>query len=227
MTHTSGNTGVNPQKVFCVGFNKTGTTSLDVAFKQLGFATAEAFHLLDDWANRDFTRLVELCRGAEAFQDIPFSLPYTYPVLDYAFPNSKFVLTVRSSVDEWYRSLTTFHTKLLGTVGLPTAEDLKQCPILYKGWLWRTLHLVGGVDEADPYNRERWTRIYEDHNANVINYFRYRPGSLLVLNLADKTAMSQLCHFLGVPDTGLAMPHVTSDDIIRAVRAYLDSLAPG
>jgi hypothetical protein len=211
------------QKIFCVGLNKTGTTSLDVAFKQLGFRTAEAVHLLDDWAKRDFRQLIDLCQTADAFQDIPFSLPFTYPVLDYAFPNSKFILTVRNSTDEWYRSLTTFHTNLIGKGRLPTAEDLKASPILYDGWLWSTLHLIGGVDEADPYNRERWTRLYEEHNANILSYFRYRPESLLVLNLAEASAMSRLCAFLGVPDNGMSMPHITSDDIIRHVRSFLES----
>ena len=83
-------------KVFCVGRNKTGTTSLDVALRELGYLMGdqrEAEWLIDAYAARDFKPIVEYCRSAEAFQDVPFSYPYTYVVLDQAFPESKFILT--------------------------------------------------------------------------------------------------------------------------------------
>ena len=78
------------KKVFVIGRNKTGTTSMMVALKALGFTVgsqARAEMLLEDWAKRDFRRIVEYCKSADTFQDVPFSLDYTYVVLDYAFPN--------------------------------------------------------------------------------------------------------------------------------------------
>ncbi|HUW94309.1 MAG TPA: sulfotransferase [Anaerolineae bacterium] len=71
---------------------------------------------------------VEYCRGAEAFQDIPFSLRYTYQALDNAFPGSRFVLSVREDEDEWYRSLIRFHQKRLGIQGRITREHLVNDP---------------------------------------------------------------------------------------------------
>ena len=71
-------------KVFCVGRNKTGTTSLKVALQELGYIMGdqrEAERLIDAYAARYFTPVVGYCRSAEAFQDVPFSWPYTYVVL--------------------------------------------------------------------------------------------------------------------------------------------------
>ena len=85
-------------KVFCIGQNKTGTTSVEAVLKQLGYKMgnqAKAELLIHDWAKRDFKEIVKFCRSADAFQDIPFSNDFTYEILDYAFPDSKFILTVR------------------------------------------------------------------------------------------------------------------------------------
>lgn len=87
------------QKVFCIGRNKTGTTSLKKALSEFGYLIGDqraAERLIDAYAIRDFGPIMSYCETAEAFQDVPFSWPYTYVVLDQAFPNSKFILTVRS-----------------------------------------------------------------------------------------------------------------------------------
>ena len=198
-------------KVFCVGRNKTGTTSLGAALEGLGFKLgdqAQAEGLLEDWARRDFSRLIEYCDSADAFQDIPFSLDYTFQALDAAFPGSKFILTTRDSADEWYRSVVEFHTKLIGKNRLPTADDLRAFPYRETGWMWRAQELAHGVTEKNPYDRETYIRHYEEHNDRVRDYFRHRPDALLVLNLAEPDSLARLCAFLGKPFPGGVMPHL-------------------
>ena len=197
------------RKVFVVGCNKTGTTSMAYALQALGYRVgdqAEAELRQEDWAVRDFRRLVKYCRGADAFQDIPFSLGFTYQAMDQAFPDARFILTVRASPEEWYDSLVRFHTKILGKGRVPTAADLKEFGYRKKGWLWRTQELVFGIDEISLYDPDIYKRAYETHNRNVAEYFRHRPGKLLVLNLADKNSMEQLCGFLDLPLPGFPMP---------------------
>jgi hypothetical protein len=68
-------------KIFCIGRNKTGTTSLEQALRGFGYRLGNQRQgelLLDDWAHRDFRRIVDLARSADAFQDIQFSLRSTY-----------------------------------------------------------------------------------------------------------------------------------------------------
>jgi hypothetical protein len=198
-------------KVFCVGRNKTGTTSVAEVLRQFGYAVGnqnKAEALMGDWAQRDFRRIIHYCRFADAYQDVPFSLPYTYQAVDSAFPGSKFILTVRCSAGEWYDSLTRFHSGLMGKGRLPTPDDLKEYPYAGRGWLWRQQTLVYDVDETTLYDRQIYTQHYDQHNAQVVDYFRHRPGDLLVVNLADGDAMERLCHFLGKPYTGQTMPHL-------------------
>ena len=137
-------------KVFCIGRNKTGTTSIGKALTLLGFTLGKqsiAERLMEDWRKRDFWHIILYCRFADAFQDVPFSLDYTYQVLDEAFPNAKFLLTIRNNSEEWYQSLVKFHTRIVKKNRLPTPDDLKNFPRVYKGWFWRQHQIIYGIDE--------------------------------------------------------------------------------
>jgi hypothetical protein len=46
------------------------------------------------------------------------------------------------------------------------------------------------------------------HNLQAVDYFRHRPGQLLELDLAQASAMRQLCAFLDVPYAGQEMPRL-------------------
>jgi hypothetical protein len=204
---------VRSEKVFCIGSNKTGTTSVEAALKSLGFIVgnqAAGELLIQDWAKRDFRSIIELCNTAEAFQDIPFSLDYTYVILDQAFPHSKFILTVRDSSSEWFSSLSRYHAQIVGKGRLPTADDLKEYSYRNVGWLWQTHALIFGCNESNVWNRELYIRQYESHRDAVIDYFRHRPDDLLVFNLSHKNAMERLCQFLGVECNGRTMPHLNA-----------------
>ena len=198
------------KKIFCVGRNKTGTTSLEAAFVELGYRVgnwAKAELLIAEWERRDFKKIISFCRTAQAFRDVPFSLPYTYQAVDMAYPGSKFILTVRDSSEQWYESVVRFHTKIIGNKRRPTPDDLKEFSYRYKGYLWRLQKSVYGADERTLYNRDLYIRQYEEHNEAVRNYFRFRSDDLLELNLGQPDAMQQLCRFLGVKFTGQTMGH--------------------
>jgi hypothetical protein len=90
----------NRCKVFCIGFAKTGTTSPKTVLEQFGHQTqdvVESVKLIEDWARRDYRSLIELCKKADAFQDVPFNPPFSLQALNAAFPGSKFVLTFRGA----------------------------------------------------------------------------------------------------------------------------------
>jgi len=202
-------------KVFCIGANKTGTTSMEAAFKSLGLkvgkqSIAELF--IHDWAKNDFRKIIKYCRWADAFQDLPFSYPGTYEVMDKAFPGSKFILTERKNADEWYESLVRFHTKIVGKGRIPTAEDLRQFNYRYPGFLWDAQRLRYGAIDTTLYDRELYTRAYEEHNRKIREYFKNRPDDLLILNVADADSMERLVKFLGYPYTGQKMPHENASE---------------
>jgi len=208
-------------KVFVIGHNKTGTTSMEALLGSLDYRLGDQVAgelLLDDWADGRFDRIVDLCRTADAFQDIPFSLWGTYRILDLEFPGSKFVLTVRDSATQWYESVCRWGRKLVNAQGpLPTAEEMGAFAYRAPGWFLRSHLLIYGVGEDELYQRDRYIRAYEDHIAAVEEYFAGRPGALLVLNLADPASLGRLCHFLGVaPPPGMTMPHLNQNQTSAA-----------
>jgi hypothetical protein len=197
------------QKVFCIGRNKTGTTSIAKAFSELGLVVGVqwlAEWLVHDWARRDFRRLFLYCYTAQAFQDVPFSLPFTFQALDQKFPGSRFILTMRDSPEQWYESLTRFHAALFGHGRIPTLDDLKAARYIYQGFMYEANRLLHNTPADDPYDRDVLIADYNAHNSAVLEYFRHRPGDLLVLNVAEPGAYDRLCKFLGKPCAGGEFP---------------------
>lgn len=200
----------NKPKVFGIGANKTGTTSLKTAMADLGYiigSQKKAENFIYDWGNRDFHRIIKYCYSAQFFQDIPFSLPFTYVVLDHEFPGSKFILTIRNNSDEWYNSLINYHSQKWGSQNeIPDIKKLRASTYRSQGWAWDALEIACKVSEDDPYNKENLINYYETHNRAVQEYFRHRPQDLLILNPSEKNAMKKLCDFLELDYSGIVFP---------------------
>ena len=186
-------------KVFCLGLNKTGTTTMEAALRELGYdmgSQRRGEKLLQHWLARDFASILAFARTADAFQDIPFSLPFTYQALDMAFPQAKFILTVRSSADEWYDSMVRFTVEFFGLNRLPTAAELRASSYRYPGYMYDAqCGTVPGTDR-DPFDRDAHLRFYKTHIYNVRAYFRNSPR-LAVINVAQPASYRALCGFLG------------------------------
>ena len=172
-------------KVFCIGRNKTGTTSLKHVLESHQYTIGDqskAELLIQAYAKRNFKRIARYCNSAQAFQDIPFSLPHLYVYLDNHFPKSKFILSVRSSPEEWYNSLVNFHVdKFDSNKSLPTKTDI--------------------------YNKKHLMKSYRIHNQQVKDYFRHK-NNLLVLNLSQENSYRRLCKFLGLEQIFQTMPQL-------------------
>lgn len=201
-------------KVFVVGRNKTGTTTLKAVLTNMGFrignqAEAEILYHRHYFAG-DFGPIIAYCRSAEAFQDVPFSARGVVPVLDEAFPGSRFILTVRASSDEWYESLTRFHASLFGTDGSPpTGAQLRVASYRIPGFMANLMRYYGTSDE-NPYDRRALIDDYEAHNASVRDYFRSDPERLLEVNVMDPDSLQRIEYFLGRSSGLSAMPHLNS-----------------
>lgn len=193
---------IGRKKIFGIGYNKTGTTSLNQAMVDLGFVVGNQRQgeiLFDDWLKRDFRKLISFCRTAQFFQDAPFSYPYTFVAMDQAFPGSKFILTIRDNPEQWYNSLIKFHGKLWGNGNVPpSAEDLKNANYLYKGFPYYSKKKRFKVDDTDLYNKDILISDYLRHNENVVDYFGDRPNDLLVINIAEKDSYQKFLEFLNV-----------------------------
>lgn len=191
-------------KVFCIGAGKTGTTSMKILLAQFGFKvghqpTAEV--LSRDWLkDRNAERIINYCYTADAFQDAPFRYPNLYKNLDIAFPKSKFVLTIRSSPEEWFESLKRFHTLKFSSdkSRLPSVEDLKNSLYRYKGYLFEHMMFHYNYPDIPLYDEKYYMRVYLSHNIDVQNYFSSRPNDLIIINLAIKKDIERLTSFLNI-----------------------------
>lgn len=169
-------------KIFGIGANKTGTTSLTKAFQILGFKASHWVH------HREMAQKLILgqfdfpfLKEHDAVSDLP--IPCIYPELDKAYPGSKFILTVRES-GSWLRSQENHHKQ----IHHPVFEVF----LMYGTW-W--------------YDEDMFLTKYVLHNAEVRDYFKDRPEDLLVMNICRGDGWEKLCPFLGVPAPATKFPH--------------------
>jgi len=176
---------VQRQKVFGIGFHKTGTTTLASALKDLGYSVTGTFGVADDTIGDTVVpRAIEIASRVDAVQDNPW--PLVYRELDEAYPESRFVLTVRDT-DKWLMSL----VRHFG--GKTTAM---------RTWIY-------GVGDPEG-NEDLYRARYEGHNAEVREYFADRPDDLLVIDVTAGEGWDKLCPFLGVDVPDVAFPHSNS-----------------
>ena len=172
-------------KVFCIGFQKTGTTSLFAALTSLGYKTAAVVGR--DWpAERLAAEGAELCirtmREYDAAEDMPW--PLFFRELDEAFPGARFILTVRDA-ERWFSSIE-------GHFG--ANPDEMQA-------------LIYGRDAAAPAgNKARYQGVYARHERDVRAHFADRPNDLLVMDLERGDGWPELCGFLGAPMPAVEFP---------------------
>jgi hypothetical protein len=184
-------------KVFCIGFQKTGTTSLFSALTTLGYKTAAVVGR--DWTAerlaQDGARFcIEIAKDFDAAQDMPW--PIFFRELDIAYPGSKFILTVRES-ESWFRSIENHFGD--------RADEMQA--------------FIYGRDAAAPAgHKQRYLDIYAEHEAAVRAYFANRPSDFLVMDLEAGAGWKELCSFIGVPVPAAPFPVKNrSDDRKRLV----------
>lgn len=171
------------QKIFGIGWAKTGTTTLGECCRIMGYRhRTRKFDLVDGLAKGDLSRILAVAGAHDSFDDWPWLL--VYRALDEAFPGSKFVLTIRDP-EPWVKS----YFNMLRNQGEPSPRMNRIRSILY------------GFPFPDV-TPEQLVARYERHNAEVLEYFKDRPGDLLVVDWSKGHGWRELCAFLGhdLPD---------------------------
>lgn len=93
-------------KVFCIGFMKTGTTSLGKSLEQLGYRNSTFNYTVyrDYYLNGKLDQVLDYTARFDSFDDVPWSKEAFIPILDEKFPNSKFIYLERDE-ESWKKSL--------------------------------------------------------------------------------------------------------------------------
>lgn len=171
-------------KVFGIGLNKTGTSSLCEALKLLGFDRSQNFdnsqgadirwELTNYWKEGNLDPIVNYAKKYNNFEDWPW--PLVYKRLYQEYTDAKFILTIRKSPQDWYNSLC-HHAK---TVNNNNFEKL-----------------IYGYYMPHDFKKEH-IEFYNNHNENVINFFQHgEPKKLLILCMDEQDNWKKLCDFLG------------------------------
>lgn len=179
-----------PPKVFGIGLNKTGTTSLHQACELLGL---RSFH----WGDRAaFDGVLEAVRSGrrllepvgetyDAYSDIE-TLAVRFDIADLQYPGSRFVLTVRD-VDGWV--------------------DSRRRHVERN----RRSREAGAYDGVNLHvDEERWRRQWNTHVERVTRHFAGRDD-LLVLDITAGQGWERLAPFLGHPVPSVPFPHGNAD----------------
>ena len=169
-------------KIFCIGFHKTGTTSLRDALRHLGYSVTGPNETRNPRIAEEVLDIAfSLVDQFDAFQDNPW--PIIYKELDTEYPGSKFILTTRP-VEEWIMSAIRHF-------------DTKDTPM--REWIYGVGHPVG--------HEEVYIERYMRHYREVEEYFKDRPDDLLTMNLPQGDGWEKLCTFLGKGVPSIPFPH--------------------
>jgi hypothetical protein len=186
-------------KVFCIGFHKTGTTSLELALKKLGYRVTGSFGTKDpDIASKVHAMAYAMVDQFDAFEDNPW--PVLYQELDQRYPGSRFVLT-RRPAEGWIQS---------------QLRDFASTETPMRRWIY-------GEDAGCPAgNEDIYIARYERHNREVLEYFGDRPEDLLIFDLPKGDGWNKLCPFLGYEIPSEPFPHANKASWSRKIKNYFN-----
>ncbi len=182
-------------KVFCIGFHKTGTTSLELALKKLGYRVTGSFGTKDpDIASKVHVMAYAMVDQFDAFEDNPW--PVLYQELDQRYPGSKFILTRRPAA-AWIQS---------------QLRDFASTETPMRRWIY-------GEDAGCPAgNEDTYIARYERHNHEVLGYFGDRTEDLLIFDLPKGDGWNKLCPFLGCEIPDEPFPHANKASLSRRIK---------
>lgn len=162
-------------KIFGIGLNKTGTTTLGSALEILGYSkhVKSNLDLLKSWQEGHYEPLWRTVEQNNNFEDWPW--PLVYQEVFEKYSDAKFILTVRKDENAWFKSLCK-HAEKTG----PT-EHRK---IVYGSYMPH--------DFEDTYKK-----FYMDHNVAVERFFeKHAPEQLLKICWEYDDGWKELCDYL-------------------------------
>jgi hypothetical protein len=171
-------------KVFGIGLNKTGTSTLAACLRELGFRHTSCDLKLTRQAHRDnMGPVFEWADQYESFEDWPW--PLVYKELDHRYDDAKFILTRRSSPEVWFDSL--------------KRHALRTGPTEYRK--------IAYGHEMPLGKKKEHIDQYRTHNAEVRRHFSGREEKLAELCWEEGDGWEKLCSFLDEPVPDVPFPH--------------------
>lgn len=196
------------EKIFGIGFSKTGTTSIEMALEELGYRVcrghwerSHTFYLLALYIHRDYDEIFRIVEYWDAFADGPWGGTDLYVELYRRLPRSKFILTVRDP-DRWYDSFEKLVTMF--DLNPETALAAYHANGMY-GSAYFFKHVFGIETLAG--NREKIINHYRMYNEQVMEFFSKNSADFMVFDATQGDGWEKLCGFLNVGAPDKRFPH--------------------
>jgi hypothetical protein len=101
-------------KIFCIGFKKTGSTTVGKALASLGYRhTSFNREVWQAYQARDIAKVLMYMKDFESADDAPWHKIDMIPLLDETFPGSRFIYLSRDE-DSWKNSVVNWTLKMTG-----------------------------------------------------------------------------------------------------------------
>ncbi|MEP5253980.1 MAG: sulfotransferase [Winogradskyella arenosi] len=196
-------------KIFCVSFQRTGTTSVGQFFKDFGYKVASydskrssnwsTLRFLGDYENifksKDF-------KNHQVFEDNPWWEEDFYKVLFHRFPDAKFILFTRDA-DKWFDSMVSHSKgKTLGNTFRHSSiynrkeEFYNTFPNLS---FYKSIATIDNLLEINETHRTHYKKIYNLRNKEIVDFFNaVSPSSLFTTQLEDADKWQRLAAFFDI-----------------------------
>ncbi|MBU3822735.1 sulfotransferase family protein [Flavobacteriaceae bacterium XHP0103] len=180
-------------KIFCIGLNKTGTSSLHKAFGVLGFSSVHhvgnegSLHriMIENKVNN--RKLLSGIDHYDAYSDwVMTDTKYFFKILDKEYPGSKFIFNTRP-IEDWISSREA-HVK--------TIDNLEKLQKEQPGNTWYNLR------------KDLWRNEFLELEKEVVEYFKGREQDFLPFDVTKGDGWPALCGFLQVSIPNETFPHM-------------------
>lgn len=165
-------------KIFCIGFNKTGTTTVGASLELLGYRHSSFNEIVwkEYYKKGRIDKVLKYTAKFESFDDLPWLQSDMIPIVDKKFPNSKFIYLARDE-KSWQKSL------------------------------YNWTYTMSGKYPNKQYIEKRLAD-FRKHRNFVLDYFNNRPADeFIILDVTDKMGFKKLADFLGKPTIREEFPH--------------------
>ena len=165
-------------KIFCISYQRTGTTSVGQFFKDHGYRVKGYNRISDEWTKLYITGNYEAIFSSKAFkdhqvfEDDPWFCLDFYKFLFHRFPDSKFVLLTRDA-DKWFDSMVSHSEgKTLGNTFTHSKlyKREKEYATLFPGNPFEKME-IDNLLELNETHRLHYTDIYTDRNNEIVSFF--------------------------------------------------------
>ena len=139
----------------------------------------------------DYKKVLKIIDSFDAIEDTTWYI--IYKELDKLLPGSKFILTIRDE-QSWYKSV----SRHIG--------DLRSA---HHEWIY-------GKGKGLPKDyKENTINVYNNHNKEVVEYFKNRPNDLLIIDFTKGDRWDKLCDFLDKDIPKELFPHANNSKRIK------------